>query len=97
MAGSDDIESVLHEGRMFPPSMEARHVRDMAAYGAMNARALADPSHTLLSRARLLPAEVEVAALLDRCVVASCSPMFRPETISPGVPRAASRPNHEDT
>ena len=29
------------------------------------------------------PAEVEVAALLDRCVVASCSPMFRRETISP--------------
>ena len=29
------------------------------------------------------PAEVEVAALLDRCVVASCSPMFRPETIPP--------------
>ena len=29
------------------------------------------------------PAEVDVAALLDRCVVASCSPMFRRETISP--------------
>jgi glycosyltransferase involved in cell wall biosynthesis len=29
------------------------------------------------------PAEVEVAALFDRCVVASCSPMFRRETISP--------------
>ena len=29
------------------------------------------------------PAEVEVTALLDRCVVASCSPLFRRETISP--------------
>ncbi len=29
------------------------------------------------------PAEVDVATLLDRCVVASCSPMFRRETISP--------------
>jgi glycosyltransferase involved in cell wall biosynthesis len=29
------------------------------------------------------PAEVDVATLLDRCVVASCSPLFRRETISP--------------
>jgi hypothetical protein len=44
MAGSDDIESVLHEGRMFPPGAEARHVRGMDAYLAMHQRALADPS-----------------------------------------------------
>ena len=44
MAGSDDIESVLHEGRMFPPSTDARHVAGIGAYDAMNARALADPS-----------------------------------------------------
>jgi glycosyltransferase involved in cell wall biosynthesis len=29
------------------------------------------------------PAELDVATLLDRCVVASCSPLFRRETISP--------------
>jgi glycosyltransferase involved in cell wall biosynthesis len=29
------------------------------------------------------PAELDVAALLDRCVVASCSPLFRRATISP--------------
>ena len=44
MAGSDDIESVLHEGRMFPAATDARHVRGMDAYHAMHARALADPS-----------------------------------------------------
>ena len=43
MADSHDIESRLHEGRMFPPAADARHVRGMAAYDAMNARALADP------------------------------------------------------
>lgn len=29
------------------------------------------------------PAEVDMGTLLDRCVVASCSPLFRRETISP--------------
>jgi glycosyltransferase involved in cell wall biosynthesis len=29
------------------------------------------------------PAEIDVATLLDRCVVASCAPLFRRETISP--------------
>ncbi len=44
MTGSEHIDSILHEGRMFPPAANARHVRGMDAYRAMHARALSDPS-----------------------------------------------------
>jgi len=43
MTGSHDIESRLHEGRMFPPAAGARNVAGLDAYRSMHRLALAEP------------------------------------------------------